>query len=141
MNLFSRISARNKTLIIWGLFDALAVTWYCLREIADGDIPYFSDFILGQRFLIFSGPAALYWAAKTWGFHLLLLISSILLLSTHRYGKYLAYAQMPLRLIVLLPSVSLITIFHTLHPVPTSLLAALVLASEAIKARTLWKYA
>lgn len=137
----SRMNSRSKALLAWGAMDALAIFWYCLNAIKKGNTPYVSDFISTQELLISYGPEAMYLVVLSWGFQLSLFASCALFLCRNRFARYIGYIQIPIRLFLLLPSISLISVLTSFIPVPTGMFIVLMVVSEALKAWSLWRYA
>lgn len=133
--------SRSKVLVAWGAMDALAILWYCLNALAKGSTPYVSDFLSTQRLLISYGPEALYLVIMSWSFQLSLFASCALFLCRNRLARFIGYIQIPFRLFLLLPSISLISVFTSSIQVHAWLLIVLIAVSESLKAWSLWKYA
>lgn len=137
-----RVLARtNKTLLIWGLLDAFHIAWYSLMSWKSGRIPYVTDLsntiALGSEL---GGPNTAV-AAMSWLLQLSILLSAVLFLCGYRPARSLGFAQIPFRLLLVSPSVSLILVAGGYWSDRPAILVVLLLASEALKAWTLWKHA
>ncbi|VVP22720.1 hypothetical protein PS903_03848 [Pseudomonas fluorescens] len=140
MKSWTELGSRDKTLIAWGMLDATAILWYCINALTRGRIPYISDILSTQDVLLSYGPEAIYLIAISWIFQISLVLSCALFLCRHRYAKFIGYIQIPFRLFLLLPSVSLVLIVAKIFPGPVPIYVALIVISEFLKGRTLWKY-
>lgn len=137
-----RILARvNKTLLIWGLLDAFYVVWYSLMSWKNGRIPYITD--LSNTLALGSELGGLNIAVATmsWFLQFSVILSAVLFLCGYRWARYLGFAQIPFRLLLIYPSVSLILLAGSYWPDHQVMLVVLVLASEALKALSLWRFA
>jgi hypothetical protein len=137
-----RILARaNKTLLIWGLLDAFYIVWYSLMSWKDGRIPFITDL---SNTLALSAELAgtnMAVAAISWLLQFSIIVSAVLFLCGYRWARYLGFAQIPFRLLLVYPSVSLILVAGGYWSDHQVLLVVLVLASEALKAWSLWRLA
>ena len=131
----------NKTLLIWGLLDAFYVLWYSLMNCKHDRIPYITDLsntlALGSEL----GDPNMAVATMSWLLQFSILVSGVLFLCGYRWARYLGIAQIPLRLLLIYPSVSLILLAGSYWPDHQVMLVALILASEILKAWSLWRFA
>lgn len=139
--MISILARANKTLLIWGLLDAFYVVWYSLMSWKNGRIPYITDLsntlALGSEL---GGPNMAV-ATMSWLLQFSIILSAVLLLYGYRWARYLGFAQIPFRLLLVYPSVSLILVAGGYWPDHQVMLVVLVLASEALKAWSLWRFA
>ncbi|MFL1552259.1 hypothetical protein ACI77I_24775 [Pseudomonas sp. D47] len=70
-----------------------------------------------------------------------IIVSCVLFIFRIRGAKYLAYAQIPFRLLLLTPSISIILIAAHFTPGYSIIYLVLIIISEAVKGWSLWKYA
>jgi len=136
-----RIRARaNKTLLTWGFLDAFYVVWYSLMSWKNGRIPYITDLsntlTLGSEL---GGPNRAM-AAMSWLLQFSIIVSAVLFLCGYRRARYLGFAQIPFRLLLVYPSVSLILVAGGYWQDHQAMLVVLVLASEALKAWSLRRF-
>jgi len=125
--------------LFWGVLDLFYVIRFLWLQIAAGNIPLYHDI---QAFGQLHEPGG--YAAIVLGLSLLLTVSiagsAYLFLCSSRYAKPLAYAQLPLRLLLAVPSLSflpwLLHLGGTLNP---WLNLGLLLVSELLKFITLYR--
>lgn len=133
------LTRTNKTLLIWGLLDAFYVAWYSLMSWKNGRFPYITDLsntlALGSEL---GGPNMAV-ATMSWLLQFSIILSAVLFLCGYRWARYLGFAQIPFRLLLVYPSVSLILVASGYWPDHQVMLVVLVLASEALKAWSLWR--
>lgn len=134
-------STPGGALVLWGCMDAAQILIYLVSALRQGRTPYLHDISGSVAVLDSHGWPALMFLAPSWVLQLSLFASCALLLWRSRLGAYLAYVQMPLRLMVLMPSVpfALMLVRH-LDVAPTSLLVlsgCLLLLVELLKLRML----
>lgn len=130
---------RSKAVLrIWGALDAFHVLRYCLLSWQEGRVPYRDDWL---RILSLTDELSisLTWVGWLGGsLQLSIPVSGILLLAGHRLARYLAFAQIPLRLLLLYPSISFLLLLAP--SLPGALLLVLLCVSESLKGWSLWKY-
>lgn len=80
-------------------------------------------------------------ASMSWLLQFSVILSAVLFLCGYRWARYLGFAQIPFRLLLIYPSVSLILLAGSYWPDYQVMLVVLVLASEALKAWSLWRFA
>lgn len=121
--------------LIWSGLDAFYICFVVTTNLNRAAIPFWSDLRAalinmqnwggGLEFLIWLG----------WGLQLSMILSCILLCLGWKSGVYLSMAQIPLRLIFVIPSVSIMLLMTGFSP---WLWLCLCLISEIVKARSLW---
>jgi hypothetical protein len=80
-------------------------------------------------------------AVLSWSLQLSIVASCLLFLAQRKQAKWLAYVQIPLRLVFLLPSVSLLMVGVKFMPgYNTTVMLMLIGFSEVLKVLSLWKY-
>lgn len=127
----------KRVLLVWGAFDLFYLAWYCLASIRAGRIPYVTD-LANTLHAVADWGGTPYLQVLSWALQASMLISTLLLLCGWRSARYLALAQVPLRLLFLYPSISLI--LPVASYLPALLLIILVLLSEAAKVGSLYWY-
>ncbi|MEN5201596.1 hypothetical protein ABE525_20425 [Pseudomonas wadenswilerensis] len=71
--------------------------------------------------------------------HLSIIVSCLLLLAGRKSGVYLGWLQIPFRLMFMVPSISILLVWAKLSPAYSLwLMLVLVIASEVVKAGSLW---
>lgn len=138
----STFTMRKKMLVLWGAFDLIYVSWFIFESINKVRIPYVTDAISMVEVVGDVGgffPAVV--ALVSLLFQLSIILTAFLLLSGNRRAKLVCFIQLPLRLLFIVPSISVILIavnFADGYSIP--LMLALVGLSEVIKSYTLWKF-
>ncbi|MHC9011083.1 hypothetical protein ACYX79_05575 [Stenotrophomonas rhizophila] len=134
-------STRRWAFLFWATMDAVQIAFYALSALQRGRIPYVDDAHGSLAVLQSHGYATLLTLVPSWMLQASLIASAVLLLRHSRYGVLLAYAQIPLRLVFLVPSVPFaLSALQGLTMAPTaSMLMAvgLMLVIELLKMGTL----
>ncbi|MCA8120099.1 hypothetical protein LGN07_15375 [Burkholderia cepacia] len=126
--------------LFWGGLDLLYLIRYCWLNLADERIPLYHDI---QAFGQLHEPGG--YAAVWFGLSLLLTVSiavsAYLFLRGSRYARPLAYVQVPLRLLLAVPSLSFIPwLLHLGEGASLPLNLGLLLLSELLKVITLHRH-
>ncbi|CAN7648433.1 arginine:ornithine antiporter [Pseudomonas umsongensis] len=124
----------NKVYLFWGGMDLIYIGRFCYLNVSQGKVPLYSDVQSFVRlsseqdsisFLIFSMSLVL---------NVSIIVSMFLFLRRSRFASRLAYAQVPLRLLFGVPSLSILVWASTTAGVTSSaLLMGLLLFSEVLK--------
>ncbi|MCC7633279.1 hypothetical protein [Stenotrophomonas rhizophila] len=130
-------SEHGWALVLWGRMDAAQILIYVASALRHDRTPYLHDIAGSIAVLDSHGWMALTFLAPSWVLQASLFASCALLLWRSRLGVYLAYVQIPLRLMLLMPSVpfALMLVRH-LDIAPTTLLVlsgCLLLLVESLK--------
>ena len=104
-------------------------------------MPYLSDLSSSLALFEQQGGANLVAGPASWLLQVSIILSCLMFLLRARGVNYLAYAQIPFRLFFLIPSVSVLLLIAQLLPGFGLLLLVLIIASEALKAWSLWRIA
>jgi hypothetical protein len=124
----------------WGLMDALYLLWYMVHAVIKGKVPYVDDYYSAAERL-----QAFDWTTKTiaavgWALELSILVSCVLFLSCRRSARIIAWCQMPFRLLLFVPSVSVLFMgTNVAVNYGVWFAIALLVLSEGLKAWTLLK--
>ncbi|WP_146116086.1 MULTISPECIES: hypothetical protein [Pseudomonas] len=131
--------SRANVLRVWGGLDIFYVLWYSLSSWKEGRLPYLTDLShvigLGDQL----GGLLMGMGLLSWGLQISIVLSGVLFVCGYRSARYLAFAQIPFRVLFLYPSVWLLLVVAGY--LPGLLVAAFVVGSEALKAWSLWKRA
>ncbi|WP_445658291.1 hypothetical protein [Achromobacter sp. NCFB-sbj8-Ac1-l] len=124
--------------LFWGGMDALYAIHFVASNVHRGRIPIHADLVEFHQ--LDHSPA---FQTLVFGLSVLLTLSiaasAILFLRGNRYAPRLAYAQVPLRLLLAVPSLSFIPLLLPLSATPSvALNLTLLLGSEALKVLTLY---
>lgn len=123
----------------WGMFDAIYIIRYALFCLFAGKTPYVDDFTRGIELLADHGAYAKVLAIMTWGFEISVIVSCVLFLARWRAARWLAWIQIPFRLVFFLPSVSILFMGSDIaQRYGIGWMLLLVLLSEYLKGWTLW---
>lgn len=132
-----KLSTPGWALVLWGCMDAAQILIYIVSALRQGRIPYLHDMSGSVAVLDSHGWTALMVLAPSWVLQASLFASCALLLWRSRLGVYLAYVQIPLRLMLLMPSVPFaLMLVRNLDVAPTTLLVlsgCLLLLVELLK--------
>lgn len=133
---------RKSVFIFWGVLDAVFVIWYAFGSFQGGKIPYYTDLLSTIEILsVHGGSLATVMASMSWLLQASIIVSMIMLLTGNLKVKILCYIQIPFRLILIVPSVSLILIAASyMDGLGTIFILILLAVSETLKAYTLWKF-
>lgn len=126
---------------LWGLIDVCAIALYVTLAMKREKVPIFSD-LFDAAALKDTYESAAPVAIALAGCVLLvtLPISAYLMLRNKRSGLYLASAQLPLRVALIVPSVFFLNHLPLFHHSTAAFLAAF-LGSESVKLWSLYTYA
>lgn len=141
MNIVATTSRRSVIYVAWGALDVFYIVWYCINSWRGGRVPYVSDLSASLALFQLQGGANLVAGLVAWLLQVSIILSCLSFLLRARGAKYLAYAQLPFRLFFLIPSVSVLLLIPQLLPGFGLLLLVLIIASEALKAWSLWRFA
>ncbi|QXI38077.1 hypothetical protein [Pseudomonas xantholysinigenes] len=123
----------------WGGLDAIYILNYIVRELLQGDFPFYTDALSALNIIEDHGGYAAVLMAFGWGLQLSVFASCVLLLRGSRWGRRLVWLQLPFRLFLLLPSASVLFIYLGSHFSRASVtFFLLVVASELAKVWSLW---
>ncbi|MFJ5298153.1 hypothetical protein ACIQAL_16670 [Pseudomonas sp. NPDC088368] len=123
----------------WGVFDAIYIARYIVFSLIAGRVPYLDDFRSGMELVAVHGVYAKVLVMLTWGIELSIILSCCLFLHRCRLAKWVAYFQVPFRLMFFLPSVSIVFMGPDLKErYGIGLLLLLLILSECLKVWTLW---
>ncbi|MCF5051469.1 hypothetical protein GIW50_06410 [Pseudomonas syringae] len=132
---------RKQVFWFWGGMDAIYLARYVITSAMGGRVPYFSDAQSALWLLREHSVVPLY----MFGFAMLLqvsvIISCVLFFLKSAAVKWVVYLQTPLRLALVVPSVSLL--FLGAKAVPSYnlvLMAALLVLSETAKVWSVWRW-
>ncbi|WP_422510199.1 hypothetical protein [Stenotrophomonas sp. GZD-301] len=134
-------STAGRARVLWGCMDAAQIIIYLASALRHGRLPYLDDMRGSIAVLDSHGWTALPFLAPSWVLQASLFASCALLLCRSRLGVHLAYVQLPLRLMVLMPSVPFaLMLVHDRAPTPATQVAmtiGLLLLIELLKLWTL----
>lgn len=123
----------------WGIFDAIYVARYVSLSVSGGRVPYVDDFNNALGLLAVHGGLPKVLAALVWGLELSIVLSCCFFLLQWRVARWLAYFQVPLRLVLFVPSISVLFMGPDLKErYGIILLLSLLVMSEGLKVWTLW---
>lgn len=107
---FFRKLNRTRIWQFWGGLDALYLLWYVSSSTRLGKVPFWDDLAVATEVLKEHGTAALVMVMINWGLQLSIVVSAFLFLFQRKEAKWLGLAQIPLRLVFVVPSFSVLLI-------------------------------
>lgn len=123
----------------WGALDALYMLNYVAKSVLQDRLPFFSDALSALRIIDDHGSYAAVFITLGWCLQLSIAASGILLLRRNRWGERLVWLQLPFRLLLFVPSASVLFYYMAPHFSQGSVVGiALVVASELAKVWSLW---
>lgn len=129
----------NKSFVIWGILDAIYISWYCINNLLSKKIPYISDAISTLEIIETQGGANLIITIISWALQTSIIASCLLLLFQAKIAKIICTIQTPLRIFFVIPSFSpLLVIAKFANNFEFTLFIMLVL-TEFLKIWSLWK--
>lgn len=133
------MTSTDRVFLGWGVFDVVYVARYALLSLMAGRIPYYDDVKNGMGLLADHGTDARILAVVTWGLELSIVLTAVFFLLRWRVARWLAFCQVPFRLVFLIPSVSILFMGPDLMGrYGIGLLLFLLILSECLKVWTLW---
>lgn len=125
----------------WGVLDVLYLLDYVLSSILRGNAPFYSDALSAMRLIDDHGDYAIAFVVLGWVLQLSIIASSILLMRRSMWGQRLVWVQLPLRLFLFVPSVSVLLSYAGFHFAAGSVqLIAWVVVTELVKVWSLWSF-
>lgn len=132
---------RKKVWWLWGGLDAIYIAWYFLGSFLNGRIPFFSDIASAMDILVDHGLVQVYMFVFNLILQVSIVLSCALFFSQKIQVKWFVYLQTPLRIIFIVPSVSILLMGARLLPDNNVFfIAALVVLSEAAKVWSVRRY-
>jgi hypothetical protein len=129
----------EKVYVVWGVFDAIYIARYVLLSVSAGRVPYIDDFNSAMGLLAVHGGLPKVLAAVVWGLEISIVLSCCFFVMRWRVARWLAYVQVPLRLVLFVPSISVLFMGADLKErYGIALLLSLLVMSEGLKVWTLW---
>ncbi|MGS7253376.1 hypothetical protein ACQ7NP_19860 [Pseudomonas anuradhapurensis] len=133
------LTARKYVWWGWGGLDALYLLNYMLRNLLAGKLPFYSDALSTLNMIEDHGSYATVFIALGWALQLSVLASCILLFCRSGWGVRLVWLQLPFRLLLFVPSASVLFSYIGFHfPAGSVALLLLVVVSELAKVWSLW---
>jgi hypothetical protein len=133
------VNSRRISWWCWGAFDALLLIDYVFKVIASGRVPFVSDALRIPMVASDEGMATAVLFALRLGLLVSVGISCVLFFAQRNGVKWLVGLQLPVRLLLFIPSVSVLYLYEgyqaSAHPLMFFLI---VLACELFKIWTLW---
>lgn len=132
---------RKHVFWFWGIMDALYLARYLITSVMGGRIPYVSDIENALWILREHSVAQFYMFILVMFLQTSMIMSAGLFFLQKERVKWLVLLQLPLRLALLIPSVSLLLIGARLVPnYNVALMVVLVVVSEAVKVWSVWRW-
>lgn len=133
------VTARKYVWWGWGTLDVLYLLNYAMKSILQDRLPFYSDALSALKIFDDHGSYSAVFIALGWGLQLSLVASGILLLRRHKWGQRLVWLQLPFRLLLFVPSASVLFYYTAPHfLMGSTVFIALVVAAELAKVWSLW---
>ncbi|MBF8722337.1 hypothetical protein [Pseudomonas guariconensis] len=126
---------------LWGGLDAFHIVSYIVYSVSRGRLPFFTDIRLALETLEVYGEGARVFMAASAVLELSIFLSCYLFVTQRRAARWLGFMQTPFRLLLMVPSVSLLPGVLGLFPGNSAVFAImLVIVSEVLKCWSLWRF-
>ena len=135
------LDSKANILVLWGCFDVVYISWLVQESIKAGKVPYYSDFVsMLSHLASYGGSEAYAFAVVDVLLEASIFVSAGMLLTRHPKAILICWFQMPFRLLLSTPSISVIPILLGFFDSYSIVVAfALIVLSEFVKAYTLWR--
>ncbi|WP_256215533.1 hypothetical protein [Pseudomonas sp. NBRC 111131] len=136
--MLTKINKHQLMFLLWASMDAFYIALYCVRSIARGAVPFWSDVNSGLEVVRnWGGSDALIWVGLF--LQVSILVTCIGFFKYQRLVVFLAAAQIPLRIFFVVPSISVVLLVPmVMAEINSWLWLGGLLASEVIKGWSIW---
>lgn len=132
---------RRRIWLLWGAMDAIYLIWYSINSFLNNRIPYLSDVVNASAILQEHSVVQLYMFVLALILQVSIFASCAMFFLQKRSVWGLVFFQTPLRLVLVIPSVSLLLIGARIAPhYSVPLMAGLIGASEILKVWSVWRW-
>ena len=126
--------SRRRIWLLWGAMDAIYLIWYSINSFLNNRIPYLSDVVNASAILQEHSVVQQYMFVLALVLQLSVFASCAMFLLQKKTVWWLVFFQAPLRLVFVIPSVSLLFIGARIVPhYSVPLMVGLIGASEILK--------
>lgn len=133
--------SRRRIWLLWGAMDAIYLIWYSINSFLNNRIPYLTDVVNASTVLQEHSVVQLYMFALALILHVSIFASCAMFFFQKRSVWWLVFFQTPLRLVLVIPSVSLLLVGARIAPhYSLPLMAGLIGASEILKVWSVWRW-
>ena len=133
--------SRRRIWLLWGAMDAIYLIWYSINSFLNNRIPYLSDVVNASAILQEHSVVQLYMFVLALILHVSIFASCAMFFLQKRSVGWLVFFQTPLRLVLVIPSISLLLIGARIAPhYSLPLMAGLIGASEILKVWSVWRW-
>lgn len=134
-----KISKRNYVLYFWAAFDLFYIAKFIWWNISQGRISLFDDIVSFNDTYLQLGAYSLVIFSFSLLFNISIVFSAIAFLKNWKYVNWIVYAQTPIRLLFMVPSVSILLWIFNFMSINIGLgFVVAVVISEIIKIMTLY---
>lgn len=134
------MSSRNIWLL-WGTMDALYLIWYFTNSVLNRRVPYLTDVVSALDILQSQGALQFYMFILFVVLQVSIFASCVMFFLNRRSVRRIVFLQAPLRLVFVLPSVSLLLVGARIFPqYSVALMVLLIGASEILKIWSVGKW-
>lgn len=131
----------RKIWLLWGVMDAIYLIWYSSNSFLNNRIPYLSDVVNASALLQEHSVVQQYMFVLALVLHVSIFASCAMFLLQKKSVWWLVFFQTPLRLGLVIPSVSLLLIGARIVPhYSVPLMVGLIGASEILKIWSVWRW-
>lgn len=131
----------RKIWLLWGVMDAIYLIWYSINSFLNNRIPYLSDVVNASALLQEHSVVQQYMFVLALVLHVSIFASCAMFLLQKKSVWWLVFFQTPLRLGLVIPSVSLLLIGARIVPhYSVPLMVGLIGASEILKIWSVWRW-
>ncbi|SDT59260.1 hypothetical protein SAMN04490182_5641 [Pseudomonas cedrina] len=121
--------------------DAIYLIWYSINSFFNNRIPYLNDLISASQVLQEHSAVQVYFFVFALVLHVSLFASCAMFFLQKNSVRWLVVFQTPLRLVLVIPSISLLLIGARIFPhYSVLLMAGLIGASEILKVWSVWRW-
>ncbi|AKA22527.1 hypothetical protein [Pseudomonas chlororaphis] len=136
---FRRTLSQPRVWLLWGALDALYLLWYVISSVRLGKVPFWGDLVATADVLKDHGTVSLVLVTINWVLQLSIVVSALLFLFQRKEARWLGLGQIPLRLVFVVPSFSVLLIgAYFLPNYDPLMMLGLIVLSEIIKGWSLW---
>ena len=132
---------RRRIWLLWGAMDAIYLIWYSSNSFLNNRIPYLSDVISASDVLREHSDVQIVMFMGALVLQASIFASCAMFFLQKKSVRWLVFFQTPLRLVLVIPSVSLLLIGARVLPQYNVLaMAGLIGASEILKVWSVWRW-
>lgn len=137
----TRSDCKTTVWFLWGWFDVLCIALYVTKNLRHDKIPYLAAWEMTLTYWGMLDPVQGLKVVLSWVLQVSLFVSCFLFFAQREAARWVGYAQIPLRIFFITPSVSILVLGAQFFPgYSTVLMTVLVMVSELMKFWSLRKF-